>query len=57
MKKRLLTAVLAVILTLSLAACGDNNYGNLPAVSGGDNSVLGTDFQKDMSQSTNWVIK
>ena len=56
MKKRLLTAVLATILTLSLAACGDNDYANLPAVSGGDNSVLGTDFQKDMSQSTNWLL-
>ena len=50
MKKRLLTAVLATILILSLAACGDNNSAKLPNVSGGDNSVLGTDFQKNMKQ-------
>lgn len=56
MMKRLLTATLAVILTLSLAACGDNNNVNLPSVSEGDQSVLGTDFQKDMSQSSNWYI-
>ena len=52
MMKRFLTAALAVILTLSLAACGDNNSAKLPSVSTGDTSVLGTDFQKDMSQSS-----
>lgn len=53
MKKRILTAALAVILTLSLAACGDNNdSAKLPSVSTGDTSVLGTDFQKDMHQSS-----
>lgn len=54
MMKRLLTATLAVILTLSLAACGDNNSANLPSVSTGDNNVLGTDFQKNMNQSTSY---
>lgn len=52
MMKRFLTAALAVILTLSLAACGDDSSANLPSVSTGDNSVLGTDFQKDMHQSS-----
>ena len=56
MKKRLLTAVLATILILSLAACGDNNSAKLPNVSGGDNSVLGTDFQKNMNQSTSFML-
>lgn len=57
MMKRLLTAALAVILTLLLAACSDsNNSANLPSVSTGDNSVLGTDFQKDMHQSTTFNI-
>lgn len=52
MMKRLLTAALAVILTLSLAACGDNNSANLPKPNvSGDNTILGSDFQKDMSQS------
>lgn len=52
MMKRLLSAVLAVMLTISLTACGDNNSINLPPVSPGDTSVLGSDFQKDMKQST-----
>lgn len=56
MMKRILTAALAVILTLSLAACGDNNSAKLPNVSGGDNSVLGTDFQKNMNQSTSFRL-
>ena len=56
MMKRFLAAVLAVILTLSLAACGDNNSAKLPNVSGGDNSVLGTDFQKHMNQSSSFRI-
>ena len=57
MMKRLLTATLAVILTLSLAACGDNKDSvKLPSVSTGDNSVLGTDFQKNMNQSTTFNI-
>ena len=53
MLKRLLTAALAVVLTLSLAACGDNNSANLPKPNvSGDNTILGSDFQKDMGQST-----
>ena len=56
MMKRLLTAALAVILTLSLAACSDNTGIKLPNVSGGDKSVLGTDFQKNMNQSTSFSI-
>ena len=57
MMKRLLTAALVVILNLSLAACGDNKDSvKLPSVSTGDDSVLGTDFQKDMSQSSNWLF-
>lgn len=56
MMKRFLTAALAVILTLSLAACGDNNSANLPSVSTGDSGVLGTDFQKNMNQSTSTKI-
>ena len=56
MLKKLLTALLTVTLTLSLAACGDNNNGKLPAISGGDSSVLGTDFQKDMHQSSSLSI-
>lgn len=52
MLKRLLTAALAVVLTLSLAACGDNNSANLPKPNTlGDNTILGSDFQKDMNQS------
>ena len=56
MKKRFLSVALAVMLTMSLAACGDNNSAKLPTVSGGDTSVLGTDFQKDMNQSTSLDI-
>ena len=56
MMKRFLTVALAVILTLSSAACGDNSSANLPSVSTGDNSVLGTDFQKNMSQSSSFRI-
>lgn len=57
MMKRLLTAALAVFLTLSLAACGDNNGSvNLPSISTSDNSVLGTDFQKNLNQSTSTEI-
>ena len=56
MKKRFLSVALAVMLTMSLAACGDNNSAKLPNVSGGDNSVLGTDFQKNMNQSTSLDI-
>lgn len=56
MMKRFLTAALAVILTMSLAACGDNNSAKLPNISGGDTSVLGTDFQKNMNQSTSLDI-
>lgn len=56
MKKRLLAAALAAVLTLSLAACGNNNSAKLPNISGGDTSVLGTDFQKDMNQSTSLDI-
>lgn len=56
MMKRLLTAALAVILTLSLAACGDGSNTKLPLVSTGDTSELGTDFQKDMSQCSNWLF-
>ena len=52
MMKRFLTAALAVILTLSLAACSDGNSAKLPSVSTGDTSVLGTDFQKAMNQSS-----
>jgi len=53
MMKRLLTAALAVVLTISLAACGDNNSANLPKPNvSGDNTILGSDFQKDMGQST-----
>ena len=52
MKKRLFTAALTVSLILLLAACGNNNGAKLPNISGEDNSVLGTDFQKDMNQST-----
>ena len=52
MMKRFLTAALAVILTLSLVACGDNNSANLPKPNAsGDNTILGSDFQKDMNQS------
>lgn len=54
--KRLLTAVLVATLTLSLAACGDNKSAKLPNISGGDTSVLGTDFQKNMNQSTSILI-
>lgn len=57
MMKRFLTAALAVILTLSLAACGDGSSANLPSISTGDTSVLGTDFQKDMSQSSYWLMQ
>ena len=56
MKKRFLSVALAVMLTMSLAACGDNNSAKLPTVSGGDTSVFGTDFQKDMNQSTSLDI-
>ena len=56
MMKRFLTVVLAVILTLSLAACGNTNSAKLPNISGEDNSVLGTDFQKNMNQSTSFRI-
>ena len=56
MMKRFLAAALTVILILSLAACGDDSGTKLPAVSGGDDSVLGTDFQKDMNQSTSYRI-
>lgn len=56
MMKRFLAAVLTVILILSLAACAGDSGTKLPAVSGGDDSVLGTDFQKDMNQSTSYRI-
>lgn len=56
MMKKILTAALAVVLTLSLAACGGEDSANLPSVSTGDTSVLGTDFQKNMSQSSNWLL-
>lgn len=56
MKKRFLSVALAVMLTMSLAACGDNNSAKLPNISGGDTSVLGTDFQKNMNQSTSFDI-
>lgn len=52
MMKRLLTAAVAVMLTLSLAACGDNSSAKLPPISTGDTGALGTDFQKNMSQTT-----
>lgn len=52
MAKRIMAVVLTVILTLSLAACSDNGSAKLPSVSGGDSGVLGTDFQKNMNQST-----
>lgn len=56
MTKRLLAAALAAILTLSLAACGDNSStpaqsANLPSASSGGDNVLETDFQKDMHQN------
>lgn len=60
MKKRLLTAALAVILTLSLAACGngDNNSVNLPTPGNSDTtSSLSTDFQKNMHQTATFEIK
>lgn len=51
--KRFLTAALAISLTLSLVACGNNNDSSkLPSASTGDTSVLGADFQKDMHQSS-----
>lgn len=61
MTKRLLAAALAVILTLSLAACGDNSStltqsANLPAAGSGGDRVLEMDFQKNMHQSTSWWI-
>lgn len=57
MMKRLLTAALAVIFALSLVACGnDNGSASLPTVRPSDSSVLGTDFQKDMSQSSFWKL-
>lgn len=56
MKKRFLSVALSVMLTMSLAACGDNNSAKLPNISGGDTSVLGTDFQKNMNQSTSLDI-
>ena len=53
MMKRFLTAALAISLTLSLVACGNNNDSSkLPSASTGDTSVLGADFQKDMHQSS-----
>lgn len=54
MKKRLLTAALVVILTLSLAACnnGGNGNANLPTPGNNDStSSLSTDFQKNMHQT------
>ena len=58
MKKRLLTAVLAVILTLSLAACrnGDGESANLPTPGNNNESSLSTDFQKNMSQTDAFEI-
>lgn len=59
MKKRILTAALAVILTLSLAACsnGDNKNVNLPAPGNSDStSSLSTDFQKNMHQTAAFEI-
>lgn len=59
MKKRILTAALAVILTLSFAACGngDNDSVNLPTPgNSGDTSSLSTDFQKNMSQTDAFEI-
>lgn len=66
MTKRLLAAALAAILTLSLAACGENSStptqsanpqsANLPSTGSGGDSVLETDFQKNMHQSTSeWI--
>lgn len=56
MIKRILAATLAVILILSFAACGDKGNTNLPYTSTGDSTVLGTDFQKNMNQSTSYRI-
>ena len=56
MKKRLQTVALAVIFSLSLSACGGNNNAKLPSSGTGDVSVLGTDFQKNMNQSTDESI-
>lgn len=56
MMKRFLAAALAAILTLSLAACGDNSStspqsAGLPRA-GSNDGMLETDFQKNMHQST-----
>lgn len=57
MMKRFLTAVLAVVLTLSLAACNDHDSANLP-IPGTNNSdsSLATDFQKNMNQTATFEI-
>lgn len=61
MTKRLLAAALAAILTFSLAACGENSStptqsANLPSAGSGGDSVLGTDFQKNMHQTASTEI-
>ncbi len=56
MMKRFLVAVLMTVFILSLAACDNHGGTKLPTAIGGDNSVMGTDFQKNMNQSTDSLM-
>ncbi len=56
MMKRFLAAVLMTVFILSLAACDNHGGTKLPTAIGGDNSVMGTDFQKNMNQSTDSLM-
>lgn len=56
MLKKVIAMILAAVMMLSLSACGNDKSAKLLSVSTGDSGVLGTDFQKDMNQSTSTKI-